>query len=112
MEPQPLGPGSMLWDGTGDHRMLLVLGGALVMQVMHPQIGAAVGHQSVYRTDPWGRLTRSLTSLQLWVYGGPEAIKEGRRLRELNKPISGVDDQGRRSPALSPEPYAWVFLSA
>ncbi|MBO3746444.1 DUF2236 domain-containing protein [Streptosporangiaceae bacterium NEAU-GS5] len=112
MEPEPLGPGSMLWDGMGDCRLLFVLGGALVMQVMHPQIGAAVGQQSIYRSDPWGRLTRSLNSLQLWVYGGAEAVEEGRRLRELHKDIQGVDDQGRRYHALSAEPYAWVFLSA
>ncbi|RJL25226.1 DUF2236 domain-containing protein [Bailinhaonella thermotolerans] len=92
--------------------MMLVLGSALVEQVAHPQIGAAVGQQSVYRSDPWGRLTRSLDSLQKWVYGGEAALAEGRRLRELHKDIQGVDDQGRRYHALSAEPYAWVFLTA
>ncbi|GAA0416951.1 oxygenase MpaB family protein [Acrocarpospora corrugata] len=109
---EPFGPGSLLWEGMGDRRLMLVLGGALVMQVMHPQIGAAVGQQSVYRTDPWGRLDRSLTSLLTWVYGGPRAIEEGRRLRELHKDISGVDHQGRKYHALSAEPYAWVHLTA
>ncbi|MEU7002147.1 oxygenase MpaB family protein [Nonomuraea sp. NPDC046570] len=111
-EPEPFAPGSLLWDGVGDVRLLFVLGGALVMQVMHPAVGAAVGEQSVYRTDPWGRLTRSLTSLQTWVYGGAAAIEEGRRLRELHRDIAGVDAQGRRYHALSAEPYAWVHLTA
>ncbi|OUC99474.1 oxygenase MpaB family protein [Streptosporangium minutum] len=111
-DPEPFGPGDLLWEGMGDQRLMLLLGGALVMQVMHPAIGAAVGDHSVYRTDPWGRLTRSLTSLQTWVYGGPEAIQEGRRLREMHKDIQGVDAQGRSYHALSAEPYAWVHLTA
>lgn len=112
VEPQPFAPGSLLWDGMGDARLMFVLGGALIMQVMHPAIGAAVGEQSVYKTDPWGRLTRSITSLQTWVYGGAGAIEEGRRLREMHKDISGVDHQGRKYHALSAEPYAWVHLTA
>ncbi|MFI6801964.1 oxygenase MpaB family protein [Streptosporangium canum] len=111
-DPEPFGPGTLLWEGMGDQRLMLLLGGALVMQVMHPAIGAAIGDHSVYRTDPWGRLTRSLTSLQTWVYGGPEAIQEGRRLREMHKDIKGVDAQGRSYHALSAEPYAWVHLTA
>ncbi|MGV9774388.1 oxygenase MpaB family protein [Streptosporangium sp. NPDC003464] len=111
-DPEPFGPGTLLWEGMGDHRLMLLLGGALVMQVMHPAVGAAIGDHSVYRADPWGRLTRSLTSLQTWVYGGAEAIDEGRRLREMHKDIQGTDAQGRRYHALSAEPYAWVHLTA
>src|SRR5690349_1949008 len=55
-EPEPFGPGDLLWDGMGDQRLMFLLGGGLIMQVMHPAIGAAVGQQSVYRSDPWGRL--------------------------------------------------------
>ncbi|MFI6324141.1 oxygenase MpaB family protein [Nonomuraea sp. NPDC050556] len=112
MDVKPFGPGSMLWEGMGDARLMFVLGGALILQVMHPAIGAAVGEQSVYKTDPWGRLSRSITSLQTWVYGGAGAIEEGRRLREMHKDISGIDSQGRKYHALSAEPYAWVHLTA
>ncbi|MDF5756454.1 oxygenase MpaB family protein [Spongiactinospora sp. TRM90649] len=110
--PEPFGPGSLLWEGMGDVRLMFLLGGALIMQVMHPAVGAAVGERSVYRDDPWGRLTRSLTSLQKWVYGGPAALEEGRRLRELHRGFSGTDERGRRYHALSAEPYAWVHLTA
>ncbi|GAA2882649.1 oxygenase MpaB family protein [Streptosporangium fragile] len=111
-DPEPFGPGDLLWEGMGDYRLMFLLGGALIMQVMHPAVGAAVGEHSIYRTDPWGRLTRSLTSLQTWVYGGRQAIEEGRRLRDLHKDIQGVDPQGRKYHALSAEPYAWVHLTA
>jgi uncharacterized protein (DUF2236 family) len=110
--PETFGPGSLLWDGMGDQRILLLLGGALIMQTMHPVIGDAVDDRSTYRTDPWGRYERSITSVQKWVYGGPHAIEEGLRLRRLHATIKGVGATGRPFDALDPEPYAWVHLTA
>lgn len=111
-EVEPFGPDSMLWEEFGDLRFLLVLPGALVMQVMHPAVGSAVGEFSVYRTDPWGRLVRSLDSMVLWVYGGAGALEEGRRLRTLHKPVQGVDNHGQPYRANDFGPYAWVHGTA
>lgn len=108
----PFGPDAMLWNLVGEMRTLLVFPSALIMQTMHPMIGAAVGEQSVYRTDPWGRAQRSIDSLCTWVYGGQDAIEEGKRLREMHKPFKGVDEQGRRYHALNGEAYAWVHGTA
>ncbi|MEV0691733.1 oxygenase MpaB family protein [Streptomyces sp. NPDC050388] len=111
-EPVPFAPDSLLWDITGDVRTLLSLPTALVLQVAHPAVGAGVDDHSVFRTDPWGRAERSLNSLQLWVYGGEQALEEGRRLRELHKGISGTDTRGRAYHALTPAYYAWVHATA
>ncbi|PWI10600.1 DUF2236 domain-containing protein [Streptomyces sp. NWU339] len=111
-EPVPFAPGSLLWDIVGDVRILLSLPAALVLQVAHPAVGAGVDDHSVFRTDPWGRAERSLNSLQLWVYGGEQALEEGRRLRELHKGISGTDTRGRAYHALTPAYYAWVHATA
>ncbi|MEW1840872.1 oxygenase MpaB family protein [Nonomuraea angiospora] len=111
MEVQPFGPGSMHWDTTGEYRNLLVAGSALVMQTMHPAVGAAVAEHSTYKDDPWGRLTRTLVSIQKWVYGGADGPAEGERLRRLHRPISGVDELGRPYHALNGEAWAWVHLS-
>ncbi|NRQ37462.1 DUF2236 domain-containing protein [Nonomuraea sp. NN258] len=111
MDVEPFGPGSMHWDTAGEYRNLLMAGSALVLQTMHPAVGAAVAEHSTYKDDPWGRLTRTLTSVQKWVYGGAEGPEEGRRLRELHKEISGVDEQGRHYHALNGEAWAWVHLS-
>ncbi|MFD5494339.1 oxygenase MpaB family protein [Streptomyces sp. NPDC127091] len=110
--PVPFAPGSLLWDITGDVRILLSLPPALVLQVAHPAVGAGVDDHSVFRTDPWGRAERSLNSLQLWVYGGEQALEEGRRLRELHRTISGTDARGRAYHALTPAYYAWVHATA
>jgi len=111
-EPEPLAPESILWDVTGDVRLLLSLPAATVLQVAHPAVGAGVDDHSVFRTDPWGRAERSLHSLQLWVYGGDRAVEEGRRLRRLHRNISGTDSHGRPYHALTPAHYAWVHATA
>src|SRR5688500_12190874 len=104
-------PGTIHWDTAGEYRNLLVAGSALVLQTMHPAVGAAVAEHSTYKQDPWGRLNRTLASVQKWVYGGAEGIEEGRRLREIHAPISGTDEQGRSYHALNGEAYAWVHLT-
>lgn len=110
--PVPFAPGAILWDIAGDVRLLFSLPAALVLQVAHPAVGAGVDEHSVFRTDPWGRGRRSLDSLQLWVYGGEQALEEGRRLRTLHKSISGTDTRGRAYHALAPASYAWVHATA
>lgn len=110
-EPVPPPPGGVLWSLSGDIRALLMLPAALTLQVAHPAVGAGVDEHSVFRTDPWGRGERSLSSLQLWVYGGEEAAEEGRRLRRLHRTIQGTDTRGRPYHALSPENYAWVHAT-
>lgn len=110
-EPETFGPGSMMWDSVGLHTYVLASNGAFVLQVMHPAIGAVVAKESVYLTDPIGRFQRSFASVQTWIYGGDEALAEGRRLREMHKDFRAVDDQGRSHHALSAEPWAWVPLT-
>ncbi|MFJ4840886.1 oxygenase MpaB family protein [Streptomyces sp. NPDC088746] len=110
-EPAPPPPGGVLWSLAGDIRGLLMLPAALTLQVAHPAVGAGVDDHSVFRTDPWGRGERSLSSLQLWVYGGEAAAEEGRRLRKLHRTIQGTDTRGRRYHALTPANYAWVHAT-
>ncbi|UNZ16546.1 oxygenase MpaB family protein [Streptomyces sp. 891-h] len=110
-EPQPPPPDGILWDVVGEVRQLLILPAALTLQVAHPAVGAGVDEHSVFRTDPWGRGERSMNSFLTWVYGGDEALAEGRRLRALHKHIQGVDAHGRRYHALTPAYYAWVHAT-
>lgn len=108
---RPLGPGAAAWYATSDFRFFLVSIRALVLQVSHPMVGAAVGQHSVYKSDPWGRLWRTATSLIRQVFGGYRAAEEGQRLIRLHADIKGVDDQGRRYTALNPEAYVWVHAT-
>jgi uncharacterized protein (DUF2236 family) len=109
--PQPPPPDGILWDVAGEIRTLLALPAALTMQVAHPVVGAGVDAHSVFRTDPWGRGERSLSSVQKWVYGGEGAAEEGRRLRRMHRDIRGTDAHGRPYHALDPDYYAWVHAT-
>jgi uncharacterized protein (DUF2236 family) len=105
-------PGSVVWRRASDPRVLLTAGYALVLQVAHPTVGAAVSEHSSFRDDPWGRLWRTLDAFYGLVYGGPQAAAElGRRLRALHGTIRGVAAGGRRYSALDPEAYAWVHAT-
>ena len=110
-EPVPFGPGSLLWEQMGLYTSAVAGNSVFILQVMHPSIGTVVDRLSSFRTDPLGRAARSFASVQTWVYGGRTAIEEGRRLREMHKPLSAVDEEGRRHHALSAEPWAWVHLT-
>src|SRR5580698_7045165 len=107
----PLGPDSLFWQLGMPRTALLLAGRALLLQTMHPVIGAGVRDFSDYRTDPWGRLDRTLRSLQLQIFGGTRAVDEAARLRELHKSIKGMGFHGERYSALNQEAYAWVHLS-
>lgn len=108
---QPIGADTRLWDETGLVTFSLTTGAAFALQVMHPTVGAVVGEHSVFRTDAIGRAQRSIASVMTWVYGGPEALTEGDRLRTLHAPLTSTVD-GVRHTALSSGPWAWIILTA
>ena len=108
-----LGPDSLLWRYFGDSRHLLFLGGGSVVQVAHPVVGKGVADHSVFKTDPYGRLKRSIDLLWPVVYNTAEGVREyGQKLREQHREIKGTGYDGKPYFALNPEPYLWVHISA
>jgi uncharacterized protein (DUF2236 family) len=108
---QPIEADTRLWDDTGLVTFSLTTGAAFALQVMHPTVGAVVGEHSVFRTDAIGRAQRSIASVMTWVYGGPEALTEGDRLRVLHAPLKTTVD-GVTHKALASGPWAWIILTA
>lgn len=110
---QILGPDSLMWRYFGDARHLLFLGGGSVVQVAHPVVGKGVADHSVFKTDPYGRLRRSIDLLWPVVYNTPAGVLEyGLKLREQHRSIKGTGYDGKAYFALNPEPYLWVHISA
>jgi uncharacterized protein (DUF2236 family) len=103
-----VGSDSVTWRFSSDGRLHLSMLYPLLLQVAHPTVGAGVEDYSDFEHHPWERLLRTLDYVNLLVYGGPEAARAGRRLRELHKQFRGVREDGRRYHALEPEAYAWV----
>jgi uncharacterized protein (DUF2236 family) len=103
---------TITWRRAGDVRVLLAAGYALLLQVSHPTVGAGVHEHSRFRSDPWGRLLRTLDYSCTMVYGGGENAGEmGRRIREFHKQVRGVRPDGVRYHALEPDAYAWVHAT-
>lgn len=87
-----LGPESVTWRlGWYTRFELVVLGRAVLMQVAHPVIAAAVNDG--YRADPFARLTRTITSSQLRLFGGELAGAEAARLVRTHASIPGADEE-------------------
>jgi uncharacterized protein (DUF2236 family) len=106
------GPGSMIWRCGSDPRALGAAGYALLLQIAHPTVAAGVSQFSDYRSDPFGRLLRSIDYLMLMAFGGPDAAaKTARTLREMHRRIRGRTPDGRRYHALEPEAWAWVHVT-
>jgi uncharacterized protein (DUF2236 family) len=97
---------------AGDARLFAASGYALLLQVAHPSVGAGVTQHSDFKTDPWGRLLRTLDYTSSVIYGDPElAWRMGRRMREMHKPIHGVRADGEPYRALEPGAWAWVHAT-
>jgi uncharacterized protein (DUF2236 family) len=93
-------------------RLFSASGYALLLQVMHPDVGAGVTEHSNFKQDPWGRLLRTLDYTSSVIFGGPDLAWEvGRRVREMHKQIKGVRPDGVRYHALEPTAYAWVHAT-
>jgi uncharacterized protein (DUF2236 family) len=106
------GPQTISWQRASDARLPVAAGYALILQVSHPTVGAGVSEHSQFRSDPWGRLLRTLDYTYTMVYGGPRAAGEmGRRIRSFHRRIYGRAPDGQRYHALEPEAYAWVHAT-
>lgn len=105
-------PGSVAWRYAGDARLLATGAYAILLQVGHPTVGAGVSEHSDFKSDPWGRLLRTLDYSYAMTYGGPTLAGEmGRRIRETHRQIKGTRPDGVRYSALEPEAYAWVHAT-
>jgi uncharacterized protein (DUF2236 family) len=113
------GPGSATW--MVDREMALALGGprALHLQIAHPAVAAAVEKHSDFRSDPLGRLQRTLESVFTIVFGDrADATATAARVTRRHAPIRGVIDEPSGSPwsgrayhALDPELLLWVHAT-
>jgi len=110
-EPKPLGPDSLTWQIFGDWRGLLQGLWAGSMQNMHPQLGAAVAQHSIFFQERMQRLFRSLYPIGGVVFDGDRAIETARKVRGYHEQIKGIDDNGQRYHALSPDVFYWAHAT-
>ncbi|MFF5295723.1 oxygenase MpaB family protein [Paractinoplanes globisporus] len=107
------GPDSVTWRL---HREpILMLGGlrSLYLQALHPRAVAGVTQNSNYRSDPWGRLTRTSTYVGTVIWGTTEEARlAASRVRRLHARMTAVDPRtGERFRIDEPELLRWVHVA-
>lgn len=110
------GPGSVTWRVYGESAMLLGGGRALILQMAHPHIGAAVDQHSRYRDDRWGRLRHTLRTVGEILFGDtPTALRSAERMRRQHVRYHGVVPAGRAAgasyDASDPALVLWVWAT-
>jgi uncharacterized protein (DUF2236 family) len=107
------GPGSVTWQVDREIAVLLGSGArALLMQVAHPLVAAAVAEHSRYRSDPIGRLRETLEVIYGFAFAETEraaALVESVTRRHMA--VSGQAPDGRAYSALDPELLLWVYAT-
>lgn len=95
-------------------RWFVLIGGprAAILQVADPGVAAGVAEFSGYRTDPFGRLERTLDAMLAIAFGPPEvrrAVLD--RLERIHAAVRGTTETGDPYTALDPELQYWVLAT-
>ena len=93
---------------------ILLLGGprALLMQVSHPSVAAAVWDHSDFRKDPYERLWRTLDRMVAISFGDPKRSREAAEgVAAVHRRVVGRTPTGREYHALDPGLLLWVHAT-
>ncbi|MBO0690195.1 MAG: DUF2236 domain-containing protein [Candidatus Dormibacteraeota bacterium] len=107
------GPGSVAWRLHREPALLVGGLRALMLQALHPLAMAAVTDFSDYRSDVWGRYDRTTNYVVTTIFGTTrQAEALGRRVREVHRPMRGVDAvTGQAYAADDPVLLLWVHAA-
>src|SRR5271163_111342 len=85
------GPSSMMWRIDKEAAIFLGAGRALLLQLAHPWIAAAIAQHSRTLADPIGRFHRTFNSMFTMVFGTTDqALAAARRLHRRHARVSGT----------------------
>ena len=107
-----LGPETVAWELHGSPAMLTGGLRALLLQLWHPSIAAAVATHSEVARDPWHRYQSTVAFVASVTYGErDEADLAVRRVRAVHATVRGVDSQGAHYTADDPALLAYVHAT-
>ncbi|MBV8718821.1 MAG: DUF2236 domain-containing protein [Chloroflexi bacterium] len=107
------GPHSTVWHVDREIAVLLGSGSrALMLQVAHPKVAAAVDAHSRYRSDPLGRLRDTLNSIYGFTFASmPEVDRILGHIHHLHTHVRGRTAGGEPYTALDPHLLLWVYAT-
>ncbi len=93
-------------------RLVAMFAPALFDEMMHPAVSASLVDTARIRDDPLNRARRTAASDQLGFFAHKaDRHDEMERLVRLHRDLKGVQPDGQRYSALSPEPWNWNLIS-
>jgi len=107
------GPDSVTWRVHAEPVLMVAGLRSLFLQSLHPRAVAAVVQNSGYKTDPWGRLLRTITYVATVVYGTTaQAQAAGRRVRSVHASLTATDPRtGETFRIDEPSLLRWVHVT-
>ncbi len=93
---------------------VVLLGGprAAILQVCDPGVAAGVAQYSTYQTDPFGRLTRTLTAMLAISFGSQKSRERTLdRLERIHSHVNGTLADGSPYSALDADRQMWVLAT-
>src|SRR5690242_19612134 len=107
------GPASMTWLVEREAVLVGGAAAALLMQIAHPAVAAAVEHHSRYRDDAAGRARRTFGTMYQITFGDLDtALDLARRLHRRHAVVRGeVEPGGERYRASDLDLVKWVHAT-
>jgi uncharacterized protein (DUF2236 family) len=100
------------WRIVSEPMVFAAGGRALLMQVAHPAVAAAVAEHSSFEEDPWRRLSGTMRVMLKMVFGSPaQSRRESRHLAQLHSNVSGRTPAGKPYKASDPQLLTWVWAT-
>jgi uncharacterized protein (DUF2236 family) len=103
----------MTWRVDREIAVLLGSGSrALLLQVAHPKVAAAVADHSRYRSDPLGRLLDTLHAIYGFAFEDARRVQDiVSRITRLHAHVNGATQEGQPYSALDPHLLLWVYAT-
>lgn len=91
---------------------MLGMGRALLLQIAHPSVAAAVAQHSAFDVDPWGRLLRTLqVGVRITFGDSSTSAAAAEHLRGVHRSVRGRRPDGARYGAANPDLLVWVWAT-
>lgn len=120
-DPGLFGPGSVTWRVMREPQLLFAAGRALLLQAANPLVAQGAIDHSTYKTDPYGRLERTVRWVTVVCFGtAREAERASGRVTGLHGRVSGTLPAANATARIAPgTPYSaddpellrWVHAS-